>query len=54
MLYLVLYPGKRVDHVFQEIARTLAVTAITMFLEAIARQCKLSEKNAGKAVNFAR
>lgn len=52
--YFVLYLGKRVDHVFQETARILAVTAITMFLKAIARQWKLSEKNAGKAVDFAR
>jgi len=40
-------------HPHQETARILAVTAITMFLKAIARQWKLSEKNAGKAVDFA-
>ena len=33
----VMYPGNRVYYVFQETARILAVTAITMFLEAIAR-----------------
>ena len=53
-LYLVTYLGNRVYHVFQKTARILAVTAITMFLEAIARQWILSNKNARKAVDFAR
>ena len=48
------YQGNRVSHLFQKTARILAVTAITMFLEAIARQWILSNKNAGKAVGFAR
>ena len=53
-LYLVTYLGNRVYHVFQKTARILAVTAITMFLEAIARQWILSNKNARKAVDFVR
>ena len=48
------YLGNRVSHLFQKTARILADTAITMFLEAIARQWILSNKNAGKAVDFAR
>ena len=54
VFYLVIYLGKHVDCVFQETARILAVTAIIMFLKAIARQWKLSKKNARKAVDFAR
>lgn len=52
--YLVIYLGKRVDYVFQKTAWILAVIAITMFLEGIARKWMLSKKNAGKAVDFAR
>ena len=54
--YLVLpvYLGKRVHHVFQKTAWILAGIVIIMFRGAIARQWTLSEKNAGKAVGYAR